>query len=125
MENTLTTREKLNLAFQQLHGENYMTDCFCCDYGISNGLYENEESEQEALSKGHCRRMGWILSEMGVLHGRYETFWFGRHAVVYFDYNGRPCGLGVANADKLNNEPMRPDLDWQAFIDEVVSLVGE
>ena len=107
MNKTLTTREKLDMAFRHINRENQ--SCFGCCYGYSwdapeGKFYLNEGNE------GQQTQLRLVLLGIGVQPGVYKTF----HVREDMVFSRRGCGL----SDK-------PDPHWQEFIGEVVSLVGE
>lgn len=114
MNNKIPTRTQLDLAFRSLNGADYANDCFCCAYGRKNYSAGVENPSRAGMEVGR------LLRSLGVARGDFKTFNLDR-AGMHFDYSGRRCGLGAAR----ENGGTGPDLDWQAFIDEVVSLVGE
>ncbi len=97
--NKMTVRERIELALRIIHGD-LRRKCFCCKH--------------RGDPSGGGEKLGFALMMMGVpcgIHEMFELREIGDTACVRTE---RRCGMSEGH-----------DPDWQKFIDEVVSLVGE
>lgn len=105
----MNTRERIEFVLRQINGNEYsQKQCFNCEYsrGISYGNPPLECQKVLAL----------VLVAMGVPRGVDNKMFQIREAgnVVFVQKTVYGC-----------HKTEKPDPDWQEFIDEVVTILGE